>query len=481
MGRPAGTALVAVWIAVVATGCPAPRSTGLARQALEETVVDTDYGTAFEAARTVLLNDGSALDHADYASGTLVCSRRVRIKDPRLAAALGVLPGGGSFYTRAYGLGVLDAFLWLLFPPLGIAIDAPTAAARASHLTETEQVNVVLRTVRDGVAVRYSRRPERSPAEDAREEQRFLAALRSQLTLAGAGPAAHRGGLEVRVPPGPENVAAPSPILGPGSRYAVVIGISRYEASKLTLKHARHDAEAVYAFLTSPAGGVSPENARLLVDREATLRNVKSALGEFLARSAKPQDTVIIYFAGHGAPEPDLSGLADDGVEKYLVPVDADPVSLFTTALPVAELERIFRRIEAGRVIMLLDSCFSGSASPGGRTFSRDLAGRRVAVTSEFLRRVARGSGRILITASAANEVALESDRVGHGLFTQYLLAGLEGAAARADGSITVLSLYQYLDAQLPGAARANGASQHPALIGRVDEDIVLVEAAGTR
>ena len=58
----------------------------------------------------------------------------------------------------------------------------------------------------------------------------------------------------MRVPPGPENVAAPSPILGPGSRYAVVIGISRYEASKLTLKHARHDAEAVYAFLAWDRG-----------------------------------------------------------------------------------------------------------------------------------------------------------------------------------------------------------------------------------
>jgi hypothetical protein len=39
-----------------------------------------------------------------------------------------------------------------------------------------------------------------------------------------------------------------------------------------------------------------------------------------------------------------------------------------------------------------------------------------------------------------------------------------------------VLSLYQYLDAQLPVAARASGMSQHPAMIGRVDEDIVLVE-----
>ena len=36
----------------------------------------------------------------------------VEEKDPVLGVVLGVLPGGGSFYTRQWGLGVADLLLW---------------------------------------------------------------------------------------------------------------------------------------------------------------------------------------------------------------------------------------------------------------------------------------------------------------------------------------------------------------------------------
>jgi caspase domain-containing protein len=470
VGRIAGLVALALL-----TGCPAQTLPPLARQQLEETVVQADYASAYEGARTVLLNYAYGLDTSDYSSGTMLFSREYRPKDPTKAGLYAVFPGGGAFYTGAYGLGVVNAVLW----PWSIAWDAPSAIGRAKAKRETDHVTVTLRTVRDGVAVRFSRRPERSPEEDTRFNQELVTALRSQLLLGDAtSPVASGGGdLGVRMAsPGGDAPAPPPGAVAAGTRYAVVIGVSRYRAKGLALKHARADAEAVYAFLTGPAGGVSKEHARLLVDDQATLRNVKAALGEFLAKSAKPQDTVVVYYAGHGAPEADLSGWADDGVEKYLVPVDADPAALFTTGLSMTELDRILRRIEARRLVVFLDSCFSGAASPGNRTFASAGGSRRVAVTSEFLRRLARGSGRVVITASAPNEVSLESDVSGHGLFTQFLLSGLRGDAARPDGTITVLSLYQYLDAQLPVAARASGMSQHPAMIGRVDEDIVLVE-----
>jgi hypothetical protein len=38
----------------------------------------------------------------------------VEEKKPGLAAALGILPGGGSFYTRHYGLGVVNLLFWPL-------------------------------------------------------------------------------------------------------------------------------------------------------------------------------------------------------------------------------------------------------------------------------------------------------------------------------------------------------------------------------
>ena len=36
----------------------------------------------------------------------------VQEKKPKVAAALGILPGGGSFYTRQWGLGIADVLLW---------------------------------------------------------------------------------------------------------------------------------------------------------------------------------------------------------------------------------------------------------------------------------------------------------------------------------------------------------------------------------
>ena len=38
----------------------------------------------------------------------------VEEKKPGAAAALGILPGGGSFYTRQWGLGIVDLLLWPL-------------------------------------------------------------------------------------------------------------------------------------------------------------------------------------------------------------------------------------------------------------------------------------------------------------------------------------------------------------------------------
>lgn len=42
----------------------------------------------------------------------------------------------------------------------------------------------------------------------------------------------------------------------------------------------------------------------------------------------------LIYYAGHGAPEIDAAGAESAGLSKYLVPRDADPDSLYSTALP---------------------------------------------------------------------------------------------------------------------------------------------------
>jgi len=276
-------------------------------------------------------------------------------------------------------------------------------------------------------------------------------------------------------------VAAPLPSPQPTqNRWAVVVGVGRYESPAIPrLRYTVPDAEAIYQVLTGPAG-FKPEHVVLLTDtteRKPTLRNLKWTLGTFLARSAQKDDTVVIFFAGHGAPEVDPRGIERDGLAKYLIPSDADPDDLYSTALPMDELQTIFGRMEAERVVVFLDACYSGAA--GGRTFAAKKT-RAVNVDDLFLERLTRAKGRAIITASRPAEVSIELPEFGHGLFTYYLLQGLRGAAdLNRDGIISLQELYEYVEQQVTQKSRALGANQHPVMKGELEGVLPLVKVKG--
>ena len=82
--------------------------------------------------------------------------------------------------------------------------------------------------------------------------------------------------------------------------------------------------------------------------------------------ASRPEDTVFIFYAGHGAPEADPDSRDGDGIAKYLLPYEADPQNFYGTAIPMDEVARLFRRIAAERLVFISDACFSGAS--GGRT-----------------------------------------------------------------------------------------------------------------
>lgn len=251
-----------------------------------------------------------------------------------------------------------------------------------------------------------------------------------------------------------------------GQIWAVVIGISQYKTVR-SLKYADKDAQAFRDYLTKNVG-VAPDHMTFLINEQATLFNMKRSLGTDLKRKAGPKDTVIIYYAGHGAPEPDASSPDGDGLEKYLIPYDADPQDLYTTGLPMREVETIFHRLSAERVIFITDSCYSGATA--GRTFST--AARRATLSDGFLNRLSKGKGRVVLTASRAGEVSEERDDLGHGVFTYYLLEGLNGKAdVDGDSLVTVDEAYSYLSTHVP---EATGQNQHPVKKGEVEGQLIL-------
>ena len=94
--------------------------------------------------------------------------------------------------------------------------------------------------------------------------------------------------------------------------------------------------------LIGPAG-FKKEHVLLFTDtteKRPTLQNIKWALGTFLARSAGKDDTVVIFFAGHGAPEVDPRGIEADGLAKYLSRSTRTPMTCsrrhcrWTTSIP---------------------------------------------------------------------------------------------------------------------------------------------------
>jgi hypothetical protein len=252
----------------------------------------------------------------------------------------------------------------------------------------------------------------------------------------------------------------------PGETWAVIIGINKY-ANFVPLKYAVDDAREFYRYLVE-VNKVPKDKIWLMLDQEATLDKIRSILGTRLRRSAGKEDTVIIYWAGHGAIESDSTSVDGDGLEKYILPHNADLKDLYTSAMPMGEIARIFQRISSDRLVFITDTCYSGAT--GGRTVP--VLGVRTNISGAFLERISQGRGRVVLTAGDANEVTVESDDLRHGVFTYYLLEGLRGKAdLDGNGIITVDEVYRYVSIKVP---QATGQVQHPVRKGEMTGEIIL-------
>jgi uncharacterized caspase-like protein len=160
----------------------------------------------------------------------------------------------------------------------------------------------------------------------------------------------------------------------PGYRsdaHAVIIGIDHYNDDHIPdLQFARADAEAVYGVLVDPSHGrFPPTSVTILLDEQATKREIRKALSTELPQRVSREDTVFVYYAGLGAPAMTVGVKSRGGLRRYLVPADANVEDLRTSAIAMEDLQGIFRRIDCGQILFFIDSCYSGA--PGGRTFER--------------------------------------------------------------------------------------------------------------
>ena len=277
-----------------------------------------------------------------------------------------------------------------------------------------------------------------APAVDKAEMERMIAAAVAKATAKPAEAAAAKSDVDAPLYKVSENA----------DNYAVVIGIERYSDIP-EAEFAEHDAAAVRDHLA--ALGFPQRNIVSLIGAKATKTGLIKELETWLPQNVGPNSTVFVYYSGHGAPDVKTG-------RSYLVPWDGDPQFLDDTGYPVERLYQKLGQLKAKRVIVALDACFSGV---GGRSV---LAKGLRPLVNQVSAELAPGKV-VALTASGANQAAGAYPRQGHGLFTYYLLRGLNGDAADKDGRVTVASLYASLAARVQDEARKAGADQAPQLL----------------
>ena len=214
--------------------------------------------------------------------------------------------------------------------------------------------------------------------------------------------------------------------------------------------------------------GLPEDHIFFLTEQDATKDNILSLLGTKLKRKASQEDTVIIFYAGHGAVETDPSNPDGDGFEKYLLPFDADLNDLFASSISMDEVRKIFNRISAERLIFIADTCYSGAS--GGRTLVTSKT--RANLSDKFYERISKGKGRVIISSCSANEISKEDDKLQHGIFSYHMLEGLKGNADQdGDGIITVSELFSYISRTVP---EASGQDQHPIKKGETEGELII-------
>ena len=241
---------------------------------------------------------------------------------------------------------------------------------------------------------------------------------------------------------------------------AIIIGIEKYKRVAKA-DYANADAQDFYDY-ANRALGIKPENIKLLVDDGADDVEILQAFQNWLPLKVKKGKTdVYVFFSGHGYPSEDGKGL-------YFLPYGVDKNYMDRTAVKQKEVIAALQSVKPKSVTMFIDSCYSGQTR-GGETL---VAGSKPIALKQS--ETAYPPDFTVITASTMDQISWSSPDLKHGLFSYYLMKGMEGDSdLNKDGKVTVAEMQEYLTDMVGRHAMGMNRSQQPQLFG--DPNKVLI------
>ena len=258
-------------------------------------------------------------------------------------------------------------------------------------------------------------------------------------------------------------------------KWALLVGIDNYQNDIGDLKYCVADVEAFRQELIETAG-FKPEKVFLMTDQMSG-QDLPSRINvilrlDILASRVQPEDTFIFYFSGHGISTDDQS---------FLLATDSNattPITLELSAIPLQKVRQILSKVKAQQLLTIIDACRNDPAS--GRSNRDNL------LSDDFARgfkvqRQAGPSGKPAVSATlyacSVGERAYEWAEKKHGVFSYYLLEGLKGEAANADGDVTIADLADYTQQKVVDWAQTyRGKKQTPWLSLQGGAKLILAE-----
>lgn len=254
--------------------------------------------------------------------------------------------------------------------------------------------------------------------------------------------------------------------------FVITVGANDYDAASRRLSYAVADAQAMASALRQLDGfEIVPINLRSVGPRR-TWTATKSTLTAVLARlggksaplprsvkadnlgRATPDDLVVLMFSGHGHAQPNGSFYlvtSDSGPAITQEPGQGLPPYALKKLISAEELSAALGPVDAGRIVVIIDACHAAASveQPGYKPGPMGDRG---------LGQLAYDKGMQILAASQADNVAIESAKVRHGLLTYALIReglmkasdGVHRANLDGDGKLTLTEWLQFGEQRTP-------------------------------
>ncbi|HKG58383.1 MAG TPA: caspase family protein [Pyrinomonadaceae bacterium] len=253
-----------------------------------------------------------------------------------------------------------------------------------------------------------------------------------------------------------------------GTAYIIAVGVNEYANTQYNLKYATADARSFADEMRqrqTQLGGFERVEIVQLLDQDATKANILAAIKRLAGESgppslkagpldglkrAEPEDTVVIYFAGHGTAQ---------SQRFYLIPHDLGYTgertklteqglnTMLAHSISDIELEAAVEGLDAGHLLLIIDACNSGQALEAEEK-------RRGPMNSKGLAQLAYEKGMYILTAAQSFQAALEAAQLGHGYLTYALVEeGLKTPVADTtpkDGVVIVREWLNFATERVP-------------------------------